>query len=105
MARRIIMGGYHTTLWARRPQTLAPFADTAAQVAGSPAELAANSDLVCLCVVGDADIDGLTDGQDGLLAGLNPGGVIAVHSTTHPDTCRKLAKKADAQGVWLSTPR
>lgn len=99
MARRIIMGGYYTTLWARRPQTLAPFADTAARVAGSPAELAANSDLVCLCVVGDADIDGLTDGQDGLLAGLNPGGVIAVHSTTHPDTCRKLAEKADAQGV------
>ena len=30
---------------------------------------------------------------------LNPGGVIAVHSTTHPDTCRKLAEKADAQGV------
>ena len=76
-----------------------PFADTAAQVAGSPAELAANSDLVCLCVVGDADIDGLTDGPDGLLAGLNPGGIIAVHSTTHPDTCRKLAEKADAQGV------
>jgi 3-hydroxyisobutyrate dehydrogenase-like beta-hydroxyacid dehydrogenase len=99
MARRIIAGGYHTTLWARRPQTLAPFADTTARVAGSPVELAANSDLVCLCVVGDADIDGLTDGQDGLLAGLNPGGVIAVHSTAHPDTCRKLAEKADAQGV------
>ena len=69
MARRIITGGYQTTLWARRPQTLAAFADTAAHVAESPAELAATSDLVCLCVVGDADIDGLAAGQDGLLAG------------------------------------
>ena len=99
MAHRIIKGGYQTTLWARRPESLAPFADTTARIADSPAKLAADSDLVCLCVVGDADVDGLTDGQDGLLAGLKPGGVIAVHSTVHPNTCRGLAKKAGAQGV------
>ena len=99
MARRIIDGGYHTTLWARRPKTLAPFADTTAHIAESPAQLAADSDLVCLCVVGDADVGGLAYGQDGLLAGLKPGGVIAVHSTVHPNTCRELAKKAGAQGV------
>jgi 3-hydroxyisobutyrate dehydrogenase-like beta-hydroxyacid dehydrogenase len=50
--------GYPTTLWARRPESLEPFADTAAKVAGSLAELAADSDLVCLCVVGDSDVDG-----------------------------------------------
>lgn len=55
MARRIVEAGYPTTLWARRPASLEPFADTAAKVAGSPAELAAASDLVCLCVVGDAE--------------------------------------------------
>jgi len=33
------------------------------------------------------------------LGGLEPGGVIAVHSTVHPNTCRELAKKAGAQGV------
>ena len=38
MARRIIDAGYSTTLWARRPASLEPFADTAARVAGSPAE-------------------------------------------------------------------
>ncbi len=30
---------------------------------------------------------------------MEPGSVIAVHSTVHPDTCRELAKKAGAQGV------
>jgi 3-hydroxyisobutyrate dehydrogenase-like beta-hydroxyacid dehydrogenase len=99
MARRIIEGGYSTTLWARRPESLEPFAGTAANVAKSPAELAADSDLVCLCVVGDADVDELTGGEHGVLAGLKPGGVIAVHSTVHPDTCRDLANKAGAQGV------
>lgn len=97
MARRIVEGGFPTTLWARRPATLEPFADTPAKVAASPAELAAASDLVCLCVVGDADIEEVTDG--GLLAAMKPGSVIAVHSTVHPDTCKELAKKAGAHDV------
>lgn len=99
MARRIIEGGYETTLWARRPATLEPFADTPAKVAESPAELAAASDLVCLCVVGDADIAEVTGGEDGLLAAMKPGSVIAVHSTVHPNTCQALAKEAAAIGV------
>ncbi len=99
MARRIIEAGYPTTLWARRPATLEPFATTAARAAASPAELGADSDLVCLCVTGDADIEELTGGERGVLAGLKPGAVIAVHSTVHPNTCRELAKKAGAQGV------
>jgi 3-hydroxyisobutyrate dehydrogenase-like beta-hydroxyacid dehydrogenase len=99
MARRIIDGGFATTLWARRPASLEPFADTPAKVAQSPVELAAASDLVCLCVVGDTDIDELTGGEHGLLSAMNPGSVIAVHSTVHPNTCRTLAKRAEAAGV------
>lgn len=101
MARRIAEGGYPTTLWARRPATLEAFADTPAEIAASPAELAAASDLVCLCVVGDADIDELTGGEGGLLSAMKPGGIIAVHSTVHPTTCRELAKRAGAVGVSI----
>lgn len=99
MARRIVEGGYPTTLWARRPEALEAFADTGAKVAETPAELGAASDLVCLCVVGDADVEEITGGEHGLLAAMKPGGVIAVHSTVHPNTCRKLADTAAAQGV------
>jgi 3-hydroxyisobutyrate dehydrogenase len=99
MARRITEGGFATTLWARRPATLEPFADTRAKIAQSPAELAALSDLVCLCVVGEADIEEVTDGEHGLLAGLKPGSVIAVHSTVHPNTCKELAKRVESKGV------
>ncbi|WP_280342488.1 NAD(P)-dependent oxidoreductase [Nocardia abscessus] len=99
MARRIVEGGYPTTLWARRPAALEPFADTAAVTAPSPAALAARSDLVCLCVVGDADVREVVTGDNGVLAGLAPGSIIAVHSTVHPDTCRELAESAAAQQV------
>ena len=99
MARRIIEAGHHTTLWARRPASLEPFADTAAKVAASPAELAAASDLVCVCVVSDADVEQVVAGDGGVLSGLAAGGTIAVHSTVHPDTCHRLAAVARAKGV------
>ena len=98
MARRIIEAGYPVTLWARRPGTLEPFADTNAKIAGSAAELAAASDLVCVCVRDDADTEKVVDA---VLGGLAAGGVIAVHSTVHPDTCRRLAERAMAGGVRL----
>ncbi len=99
MARRIVEGGHDLTLWARRPATLEPFADTAAKIAQSPAELAAASDLVCLCVVGDDDVREVLAGDNGVLAGLAPGGIVAIHSTVHPDTCRELAEAAAEHGV------
>jgi 3-hydroxyisobutyrate dehydrogenase len=99
MARRIVDGGFELTLWARRPASLQPYADTAAKTAGSPAELAAASDLVCLCVVGDDDVREVLYGDTGVLAGLAPGALIAIHSTVHPDTCREIAEKAVAQNV------
>lgn len=99
MARRIVEAGFATTLWARRPATLDAFADTVAQRAASPAELAAASDLVCVCVVNDADVEQVVTGEQGVLSGLRRGGVIAVHSTVHPDTCRRLAELARAHGV------
>ena len=99
MARRITDGGYELTLWARRPASIEPYVDTAAKIAATPAELGASSDLVCLCVVGDDDVRQVLDGETGVLAGMKPGGIIAIHSTVHPDTCRQVAEAAAAQGV------
>jgi 3-hydroxyisobutyrate dehydrogenase len=99
MARRIVEAGHPLTIWARRPESLESFADTAATVARTPAELAENSDLVCLCVVSDADVESVVMRDDGVLAGLAAGGVIAIHATVHPDTCRQLAAHAVDQGI------
>jgi 3-hydroxyisobutyrate dehydrogenase-like beta-hydroxyacid dehydrogenase len=101
MARRIIEAGFPVTLWARRTASLSPFDGTAAKVVASPAELAAVSDLVCLCVVGDADVEEVLTRPDGVLAGLGSGGVVVVHSTVHPDTCRRLASAAASRGGAL----
>jgi len=99
MARRIVGAGFDVTLWARRSASLEPFADTAAKTVQSPAELAAASDLVCICVVGDDDVREVVGGDTGVLAGLSAGGIVAIHSTVHPDTCRELAEMAATHDV------
>lgn len=88
MARRIIEDGFPTTLWARRPESLAPY--EGAEHAADRRALGAASDVLCLCVVGDADVDEVLRGEDGALAGMAPGGIVVIHSTVHPDTCRRL---------------
>ncbi|CAN5119161.1 NAD(P)-dependent oxidoreductase [soil metagenome] len=99
MARAIIDAGFETTLWARRAVSLEPYLETTAHFADAPADLAAASDMACLCVVSEADIEELAVGDRGLLAGLAPGAVIVVHATVHPDSCRRLADMAATCGV------
>ncbi|WP_245685381.1 NAD(P)-dependent oxidoreductase [Streptomyces yerevanensis] len=99
MARRIVEESYPLTLWARRRASTDAFADTAAVVAGSPAELGAASDLVCLCVVADADVEDVLLRPDGVLAGMAPGGVVVIHSTIRPDTCRRIADEAAKRDI------
>ncbi len=100
IAERIIAGGYPTRLWARRPETLVRFADRAG-VAATRTELGESSDLVGVCVVADDDVNDVVLGDDGVLAGMAPGAVLAVHSTVRPSTCRHLADVAQAHGVHV----
>lgn len=98
MARRMIEAGYPVVLWARRPEALDPYRDTAATFAASPAELAAQVEHVGVCVVDDA---GVVDICEQLIPAMQPGGRIAIHSTIHPDTCKALAAKAAERGLAL----
>jgi 3-hydroxyisobutyrate dehydrogenase-like beta-hydroxyacid dehydrogenase len=101
MARRLVDSGHPLTIWARRPATLERFSDTAASVAATPADVGAASDVVGICVMGDSDVEDVLLLPDGLLEGMAPGGVVAIHSTVHPDTCVRLAEIAHRRGVTV----
>ncbi|MGV0791459.1 NAD(P)-dependent oxidoreductase [Mycolicibacterium sp. XJ1819] len=99
MARRVIDAGHPVTLWARRAESLAPYTDTSAETAASPRELGKVSDVVCICVVDEAGVRQVLLGDDGVLAGLSAGGMVAVHSTISPGACGELAETAREVGV------
>jgi 3-hydroxyisobutyrate dehydrogenase-like beta-hydroxyacid dehydrogenase len=96
MAQRIIDAGYATVLWARRPESLEPYANTGAEFAVSVAELGAQVEHVGVCVLDDAGVQQIFDE---LLPVMKPGSRIAIHSTVHPETCKKLAQRAAEKGI------
>lgn len=98
IAERLIQAGYHTTLWARRPESLTDFKDSNAHFTDSPEKLGAASDLVGICVLDDT---GTRQVVTEVLKGMAPGGMIAIHSTVHPQTCRDLAEQTKKKGVTL----
>jgi 3-hydroxyisobutyrate dehydrogenase-like beta-hydroxyacid dehydrogenase len=99
MARRIVDAGYPLTVWARRAASLEPFAGTPAATAPDLVALGRDSDVVGVCVVDDDGVRSVVLGPAGVLAGMAPGGIIAVHSTVHPRTCAELAAAAAEAGV------
>lgn len=101
MARRILDAGFPLTLWARRSESLQPFAGTAVRVADSPAQLGSDSWIVGICVTGDHDVDEVLLGGDGVLSGMRSGGVVVVHSTVHPETCVGIAERASERGIGV----
>jgi 3-hydroxyisobutyrate dehydrogenase len=98
MARRIVEGGYPLTLWARRAESLEPFADTKATIVADLAALGASCDMLCICVVDDSGVQQVVDAA---LPAMSAGSILVVHSTVHPDSCRAIAEQAAARGVAL----
>jgi 3-hydroxyisobutyrate dehydrogenase len=98
MARRIVDAGFPLLLWARRPDALTSFRDTAAESVRDLAELGARADHVGVCVVDDM---GVREVVGAILPSMRAGSRIAIHSTVHPDTCILLARRAAEHGVEL----
>lgn len=70
-----------------------------AKAAATPREVGANADLVGICVPEDKHVRAVVFGDDGLLAGMQDGGVILVHSTVLPETVEEIEAAAAEKGV------
>lgn len=98
MARRIGDAGLPLAVWARRAEVSATFADRAS-VVGTPAEVGASSDIVGVCVPADGDVLEVVLGAEGIMGAMGRGGILAVHSTVHPRTMRRLADHGSPRGI------
>jgi 3-hydroxyisobutyrate dehydrogenase-like beta-hydroxyacid dehydrogenase len=103
MAGRIAAAGHSLTVWNRsRDKAEAVAAGVpGAVVAGSAREAAAAADVVVVSLADDRAAASAYRGDDGLLAGLRPGTVVADTSTLAPGTIRRLGEEAVATGAQL----
>jgi 2-hydroxy-3-oxopropionate reductase len=101
MVRRLLKGGYTVTVWARRPEAVAPLADDGARVAESPADVAAQSDIVMTMVTDTRAVEEVVLGERGIARGARPGSLVVDHSTIAPDGARRLAHALQSHGVEM----
>jgi len=104
MAERVATAGHRLTVWNRsrdKAEAVAARLDVAVAVAGTAREAAEASDVVIVSLADDAAARSAYLGDDGLVAGLRPGTVVADTSTVAPETVRELAAEVGTTGATL----
>lgn len=99
IGKNIVEKGYPLAVLAHRNRK--PIDDLLSRGATegrSPRELAATCDLVITCVTGSPQMEGLVFGEDGILAGLRPGVVIADATTADPNSTLRIAEAVKGKG-------
>jgi 3-hydroxyisobutyrate dehydrogenase len=101
MAGRLVAAGFETRVYDVMSAPLQELVAAGAHAAATPAEVAAGSDVIGVCVRDDDDVRNVCLGPDGILSGAKAGSVIAIHSTILPATAEAVARVAREQGVGV----
>jgi 3-hydroxyisobutyrate dehydrogenase-like beta-hydroxyacid dehydrogenase len=89
----------------RTPAKAAALIEQGLRWRDTPREVAEAADVVFSMVTDDTALTTITEGPDGVLAGLRPGAVYVEMSTVSPQTSRKLAERVRATGaVMIDAP-
>ena len=100
MAKNLVSKGWPlVVLGHRKREPVEHLKSLGAREAATPRELAAQCEIVHLCVTGSPQVEALMRGPDGLLAGAAPGTVIIDCSTSNPVSTLQLAAEASARGI------
>lgn len=101
IAARLIEAGHDVTVWNRTPGKTKPLADAGAEVAGSPAAVAAVSDAVITILTDGKAVDQVYNGPNGLLSEDVKGKLFIEMSTVPPTVPTALAPKIRAKGAAM----
>lgn len=100
MAKNLLAKGRPLAITVNRNrERLADLLAAGAIEAPSPAALAAQCDLVFICVTGSPQVEAVVAGPDGLLSVKRPGLTLIDCSTSEPDSSAKLRDLAAAVGA------
>ena len=92
MAVNILKAGFDLTVYDLRAEPMRELVQHGAKAAYSPKELAEGADLVEIVVVDDGQVEEVSLGERGLVAGARADSIIAIHSTVTPGTVKRLAE-------------
>ena len=105
MALNLLKSGHEVTVWARRPESMAPLLEAGAQGAANPAAVAAQVDVIFSMVADAPDVREVMLGAQGVVQGAHPGLIAVDMSTIPPAAARSIAADLAEQGItFLDAP-
>jgi 3-hydroxyisobutyrate dehydrogenase/2-hydroxy-3-oxopropionate reductase len=91
IARRFLDAGHDLVLWNRTPEKTTRLAELGAVPAGSPADAAGRADVVVTMVSDPAALRSVSEGPDGVAAGITGSTTLVEMSTVGPGAVSRLA--------------
>jgi 3-hydroxyisobutyrate dehydrogenase-like beta-hydroxyacid dehydrogenase len=98
MAELLLAKGHSVTIYNRTRDKAQPLLDKGMHWADSPKAVAEASDVFFTSVSDSKALAAITEGPDGILAGMRGGKVLVDMSTVNPDDTRALAVKCQEHG-------
>src|SRR5215213_8641488 len=99
MCQHAMSKGFAATVYNRSKDKLQPLVEQGAKAAGSPKQVAEQSDIVFAIVGFPKDVREVFLGPDGALAGSKPGTVLVDMTTSEPGLAKEIHAAAKAKGV------
>ena len=101
MAGGILKAGYELVVHDIHRDKTAPLVAEGAEWADSPAEVAAQCDIICACLPGPAEMEPVCLGPGGVLEGAKAGSVFIDHTTNSPLLARRVHGVFAEKGVGM----
>jgi 3-hydroxyisobutyrate dehydrogenase len=101
MAANLLRAGFSLTVWNRTASRGDELVAQGARRGASPADVAAQSDIILVCVSDTPDVEAVILGEDGVIHGARPGSLVVDHSTISPQATKALAAKLAERGVAM----
>ncbi|WP_338552620.1 NAD(P)-dependent oxidoreductase [Paenibacillus sp. KS-LC4] len=105
MAANLLRKGYSVTVYNRTPGKAAALIELGATEALTPAEAAANNDVVITMISNDQAVRDVYYGENGIFTAVRSGAVLIDSSTISPSLVRELAATSEQKGAsFLDAP-
>ncbi|MEO9256186.1 MAG: NAD(P)-dependent oxidoreductase [Tepidiformaceae bacterium] len=101
MAANLLKAGFKVTVWNRTASRADGLVAAGAIRAGSPAEVAAASEVTVSCVTDSPDVEAVALGDGGIVEGAKPGSIYIDCSTISPDVARSVAEQLGKKQVQM----
>ncbi len=101
MAARLLEAKYPLVVHTRTKSKASRLLGKGAIFAATPAEVAAQSDVVFISVTDTPDVEAIVRGPDGIDASARRGLIVVDHSTISPTTTRELADELAKKGTYF----